>query len=69
MLFRKRIPRSCVYCAHSAALDENQMLCAKRGTVSQYYGCRKFVYDPCKRIPPKKAPLDTEQFQQEDFTL
>ena len=69
MLFRKQISRSCQYCAYSARLDENQMLCAKRGVVSMYYECRKFKYDPCKRIPPKPRAIDFEKYQDEDFSL
>ena len=69
MLFRKQIARSCKHCAHSAMLDENRMLCAKRGVVSMYYECRKFRYDPCKRIPPKPKALDFDKYQYEDFSL
>ena len=50
-------------------LDENRMLCAKRGVVSMYYECRKFRYDPCKRIPPKPKALDFGKYQDEDFSL
>lgn len=69
MLFRKQISRSCQHCAYSARLDENQMLCTKRGVVSMYYECRKFKYDPCKRIPPKPRAIDFEKYQDEDFSL
>lgn len=69
MLFRKRIPRSCQYCVHSAALDDNQMLCTKRGVVSMYYQCRKFRYAPCKRIPVKPKAPDFKKYDEEDFSL
>lgn len=69
MLFRKRIPRSCQYCAYGASLDENQMLCTKHGVVSMYYECRKFRYAPCKRIPSKPKPLDFSKYDSEDFSL
>lgn len=69
MLFRKRTPRSCQYCAYSAGLEDNRMLCAKRGLISACSGCRKFRYDPCKRIPPKPKALDFNKYNDEDFSL
>ena len=69
MLFRKRMPRSCLYCQYSTKLDENQMLCTKRGVVSMYYECRKFEYDPFKRVPQKAKPLDLSKYDEDDFSL
>lgn len=69
MLFRKRIERSCEYCAYGTKLDENQILCSRKGIVEIDKSCRKFSYDPCKRIPPKQAVLNTEKYSDEDFTL
>ncbi len=69
MLFRKRIPRSCTYCAHGTAMGTDQVLCWKKGAVSAFYGCRKFRYDPCKRIPPKMKALDLDKYENEDFSL
>lgn len=69
MLFRKRIPRSCQYCVNSAVLDEDKLLCTKRGIVSVEHKCRKFRYDPCKRIPVKPKALDFNKYDEEDFSL
>ena len=69
MLFRKRIPRSCQYCAHSAALNQDQMLCTRHGVVSIYYQCRKFRYAPWKRFPSKPKALDFKKYDDEDFSL
>ena len=69
MLFRKKIPRSCQYCAYSAKLDEEQMLCTKRGVVSIDFQCRKFRYDPIKRIPSKPKALDLSKYDNDDFSL
>lgn len=69
MLFRKKMPRSCVYCVHSAKYSEDQMLCTKYGVVSMYYECRKFRYDPFKRIPAKPKALDFSKYEQDDFSL
>lgn len=69
MLFRKKIQRSCLYCAHSTKFSEDQMLCTKQGVVSMYYECRKFRYDPFKRIPSKPKALDLSKYDGDDFSL
>ena len=69
MLFRRKIPRSCSYCARGTQMDEEQVLCVKRGVVSVRHGCRKFRYDPCKRVPCKMRPLDFKKYDSEDFSL
>lgn len=69
MLFRKRIPKSCQYCVFSTKLTEDQMLCTKQGVVSIYYECRKFRYDPLKRIPVRSAAPDFEKYKDDDFAL
>ncbi len=69
MLFRKKHPRSCSYCAKGTLLNENEVLCEKRGIVSVTGACRKFRYDPCKRIPGKPKALNFQQFNNDDFSL
>ena len=69
MLFRKKIERSCSYCIYGTALEDGQILCMKKGLKRQEDSCRKFKYDPCKRIPGKQKPLDFTRYEQEDFTL
>lgn len=69
MLFRKKIERKCSYCAHSAVLEDQQILCAKRGIMSSDGSCMKFRYDPCKRIPTKAKALDFSKYDKEDYSL
>ena len=69
MLFRKKIARSCAYCAYGAKIDDEQILCSKKGMVSSCGKCRKFIYDPCKRIPPKPKALDFKKYEEQDYTL
>ena len=69
MLFRKRIHYCCTYCANGTQVDNEQVLCIKRGVVCAYGKCRKFIYDPCKRIPTKPKALDFNQYEKEDYTL
>lgn len=69
MLFRKKHPRSCGYCSHGTKIDDNIVLCVKRGTVSADGACRKFLYDPCKRTPAKPKALDFIKYEDKDFSL
>lgn len=69
MLFRKKIEQSCLYCRYSTKLDEDMMLCAKKGIVAICDDCRKFRYDPFKRIPPKPKTLDFAKYDEDDFSL
>lgn len=69
MLFRKKIERSCSYCLHGAYLENGMILCAKKGIRTAEEECRKFKYDPCKRIPSKVKALDFSKYENEDFSL
>lgn len=69
MLFRKKIQQSCSYCAHGVELEEGQILCCKKGMRTADDKCRRFRYDPCKRIPAKAKALDFSRYQTEDFSL
>lgn len=69
MLFRKKITRSCTYCSFGTKLNDTDILCTKRGIRNVDQSCRKFVYDPCKRIPPKAKASDFTKYSEEDFTL
>ena len=69
MLFRKKMPRSCVYCMHGVQLNENEFLCTRKGIVSAEYSCRKFEYDPCKRVPLKMKATDLSRYKDDDYTL
>lgn len=69
MLFRKKIQRSCAYCVSGTAIDDEQILCVKKGVVPICGKCRKFSYDPCKRIPPKPKAPDFSRYKEEDFKL
>ena len=69
MLFRKKMPKSCSYCLHSARLDEDQVLCAKKGIRPSDGKCLRFKYDPCKRIPCKAKAMDFSKYEEADFSL
>ena len=69
MLFRKKIERSCAYCTHGVVLEDGQVLCSKKGLRTIADKCRKFKYDPCKRIPAKAKAMDFSKYESEDFSL
>ena len=56
------MPHVCAFCEKSVQLcDEDSMLCKKNGIVPASHKCKKFVYDPLKRVPaapPKMAEHD-----------
>ncbi len=69
MLFRKKIERSCSYCLHGTHLEEDLVLCCKKGMKKSEDKCWRFKYDPCKRIPKKAKALDFSKYETEDYSL
>lgn len=69
MLFRKKITPSCSYCEYATRIDEEQVLCIKKGMKSANGKCGSFFYDPCKRIPKKQKALDFNAFKDHDYSL
>ena len=69
MLFRKKIERDCAYCVYGTRLEGDQILCAKKGMKCAGDTCRKFKYDPTKRIPRKEKALDFSKYDEQDFSL
>ena len=69
MLFRKKIEPDCAYCLYGTKLDEDHILCAKKGMKCAGDKCRKFKYDPTKRIPQKEKALDFSKYDDQDFSL
>lgn len=69
MLFRKKIPKACTYCLYGTQIDQEQVLCIKKGVVPPDGKCRKFCYDPCKRMPLKAKALNFEKYNEDDYSL
>lgn len=64
----RECPTACRFCEQAALLDGgNQILCRFHGIVSGDGKCRKFSYDPLKRIP--HAPLRPPKLSEEDLLL
>ena len=65
MLFRKKIDRYCTYCQFAGKIDDETMVCQFCGIVPSNHRCRRFRYDPLRRIPgrpsaPKPPPDDAD---------
>ena len=69
MLFKKDIEPRCAYCKRGAVLDEERVMCMKKGVVSAADSCSRFKYDPLKRVPPRPAALNTSKLSEADFSL
>lgn len=66
--FGKHIAPSCQYCRlGEKAADGQTILCAKKGIVSPMSSCRKFSYDPLKRIP--NVLPDLPEYTEAEFSL
>lgn len=68
-LFRRNMEKRCAYCTSASVLSEKEVACPYRGVMDASDHCRRFAYDPLKRVPPRPAALKTEQYSAENFTL
>lgn len=69
-LFSKDIEPRCEYCRKAIVFDGcDEIGCRRRGIVSPDDKCRRFVYDPLKRVPDPPRSYKEKEFDAEDFTL
>lgn len=68
-LFQKKIEPRCIYCQRGRALNDEQIVCDKKGVMSPGSHCRAFRYDPLKRVPPRPAKMEFGNLKDEDFVL
>ena len=69
MLFQKDIEPRCCYCQRGTQLDEEQILCVKKGVVSPGGSCRAFRYDPLKRVPTPPVTLNLDNLKDKVSSL
>lgn len=69
MLFRKKIEPSCSYCKRGRSIDEETVVCIKKGLIAPWDSCGKFQYDPLKRVPPAPQRLLTKGLKEENFAI
>ena len=67
-LFGSNIEPACAYCSRGEVSEDGlTVYCARKGVRELGDRCRKFEYDPLKRIP-KRAP-DLPAYNEDDFKL
>ena len=69
MLFRKKIERCCAHCVHSSPVEEDEILCSKKGNRHPDDKCMFFTYDPTKRVPKKAKAVDFAKYEEYDYSL
>ena len=69
MLFEKDMDPRCAYCQRGTPLEDGRVMCVKKGIVSASGACRRFRYDPLKRVPPRPVAPDFSRLKEEDFQL
>ena len=66
--FNKKQDKYCKYCTFGKVLEfSGEVFCKKKGFVDSLHSCRKFKYDPLKRVPSTSDLKNT--YTQEDFIL
>lgn len=67
-LYGNAVTPTCSVCKNGRPSTDGQViLCLCRGVVEPAARCRKFEYDPLRRVPYVQPPLATHS--QEEFTL
>ena len=68
-MFCEDNPKICGLCEYATPIagDDANVLCAKKGVMAKAGGCRRFLYDPLKRVP-HRISLNTD-FSAEDFAI
>lgn len=66
--FDKNVKKSCVWCTYGIKSKySDEIFCKKKGVLNCDDVCRKYEYDPLKRIP-QKTGVGTD-YSPEDFKL
>ena len=70
MLFSKNIEPRCEYCRWAVPFDDEDIVgCKHRGVMKAHEKCRRFSYDPLKRVPEPPMTYKAKEFDKEDFEL
>ncbi|MBR6793869.1 MAG: hypothetical protein IKM48_05885 [Clostridia bacterium] len=59
MIFSTEIEKICAYCEHGKPIcGTDDIICPKKGIVRADHSCKKFLYSPLRRTPPKPFTPD-----------
>ena len=54
MIFSKEIEKVCAHCEHGKRIHGTEdVICSKKGLFKGDFSCKKFLYTPLHRTPPK----------------
>lgn len=68
MLFRKDIEPCCTYCSHGRRGTDEEVLCVHHGVMQPWDKCRRFEYDPLRRVP-EAEPIPVTDIDPSAFEL
>ena len=68
-MFEKDIEPRCGYCQRGTLLEDEKVMCVKKGIVAAAGACRGFRYDPLKRVPPRPLAASFGHLKDEDFSI
>ena len=68
-IFEKDIEPRCGYCQRGTSLEDGKVMCVRKGIVAAAGACRRFRYDPLKRVPPKPLTATFAHLRDEDFSI
>ncbi|MDD3693080.1 MAG: hypothetical protein PHX02_04165 [Oscillospiraceae bacterium] len=67
-LYGNYIESTCEYCLYGRkSSDGKAILCPKKGVMPLYHYCRKYVYDPLKRVPARQPKI--KMFDENEFKI
>ena len=66
-LFRKKMEPRCAYCEKGSNLENGMVACIHKGVVEDTFHCRRFRYDPLRRVPTRQVVLPS--YGLEEFKL
>jgi len=69
MLFKHNIEPSCAYCKCGVSLGFGEVVCRKRGIMSEDGNCNAFCYEPTKRKPEYAKTIDIIEISEEDMRI
>jgi len=69
MLFNYNIEPKCAYCHYATDLGFGEVICIRRGIMSDSWYCGAFRYEPTKRLPHVSPGLKASGLSDEDFSL
>lgn len=64
MIFSKEIEKICAYCEYGKTIHGTEdIICPKKGLVRADHSCKKFLYSPLRRKPPKPLNPDFKSIE------